>query len=242
MASVASFASPLLPSPTSRPVASLPRRAAADGAGTVRWDGRTGRRRRAAVGHGWAALEDALRRDEQVDHAGTVAGEGRGPAEASAGSESGWAGYAAGGWAVLFAAQSFYYAAGGTAGAETWPGAIAAPVLARDPGWVAIMWGTGAAKLVGGVLALALVRPWGRALPRGLLLAAGWAAGGLLLLYGAANLVQHGLMVGGAVAIPDGLGARSARWHLWLWDPWWMVGGGLFLAATRRFGRRMGGG
>lgn len=149
-----------------------------------------------------------------------------------------WAGYAACAWAVAFAAQSFYYAVGGTAGAETWPRAIAEPVLARDPGWIPVMWGTGAAKLLAGALALALVRPWGRSLPRRVLRATGWGAGGLLLLYGAANLVQHGLMVAGVVAIPDGLGATAARWHLFFWDPWWMLGGGLLLAAARRFGAR----
>lgn len=135
------------------------------------------------------------------------------------------AGFGAAAWAVLFSLQSFYYAAGGTAGAETWPAVIAEPVLARDPGWVAFMWGTGAAKLLAGALGLALAGVWGRGIPRRLRLGAGWLAGAMLLLYGAASLVQHGLMVAGGVAIPDGLGETAARWHLVVWDPWWMLGG-----------------
>ncbi len=82
------------------------------------------------------------------------------------------AGYAACAWAVVFAAVSFYWAVGGIAGVNTNASAITKLVLARDSGWIAIMWGTGALKIIAGLLALALVRPWGRAIPRWLLLTA----------------------------------------------------------------------
>jgi hypothetical protein len=55
----------------------------------------------------------------------------------------------------------------------------------------------------------------------------------LLTLYGAANLVQHGLMEAGIVDTPDGLGSDAVTWHLALWDPWWLLGGILFLLAAR---------
>ncbi|HLZ71813.1 MAG TPA: DUF3995 domain-containing protein [Dehalococcoidia bacterium] len=147
-----------------------------------------------------------------------------------------WAGYAAFAWAMLFAALSFYWAAGGAAGVETNAPAITRLVLARDPVWIAILWATGALKVLAGLLALALVQRWGRVLPRRLLLAAGWAAFAIMALYeGAASLVQHALMVSGAISTPAGLGETSARWHLFLWDPWWLLGGVLFgLAAWRR--------
>ena len=147
-----------------------------------------------------------------------------------------WAAYGAA-WAFAFSLQSFYYAVGGTAGAETRPAAIAEPVLARDPAWVAIMWGTGAAKVLAGLLALALFRRWGGRVLDRLLLVTAWGAGVFLALYGAANLVQHALMVAGVVATPTGLGETAARWHLWLWDPWWILGGLLFVAAARAFRR-----
>jgi hypothetical protein len=150
-----------------------------------------------------------------------------------------WAGYAAATWAFIFSLQSFYYAAGGTAGAETFPPSMVQPVQARDPTWVAIMWATGALKVIAGVLALALVQAWGRKLPRWLLLAAGWGATALLGLYeGAASWVQHALMVAGAIDIPAGLGRTSAYWHLLLWDPWWFLGGVLFGLATWHYQRR----
>lgn len=150
-----------------------------------------------------------------------------------------WPGYAACAWALLFSLQSFYYAAGGTAGARTWPSAIAAGVLARDPTWIAVMWGTGALKVLAGLLALTLVRPWGRLILRWLLLAAAWGAVTIMGLYeGAASWAQHGLMIAGVIGIPPGLGRTAAWWHLLLWDPWWLVGGLLFAAAAWQYQRR----
>ena len=59
-----------------------------------------------------------------------------------------------------------------------------------------------------------------------------------LLLYGVATLVQHALMVTGLVDPPAGLGETAVRWHLALWDPYWLVGGTRLLPAVRRTGRR----
>jgi len=53
-------------------------------------------------------------------------------------------------------------------------------------------------------------------------------------IYGAASLVQHALMVIGATPTPLALGSEAARWHLVLWDPWWIIGGVLFVLAARR--------
>jgi hypothetical protein len=140
---------------------------------------------------------------------------------------------------LVFAAVSVYWAAGGTAGTATIGPAITEPVLARDPTWVTLMWGTVALKVLAGLLALALVRPWGRSVPRRLLLTAAWGAGALMALYaGTASLVQHGLMAAGTLSIPAGLGATALRWHLVLWDPWWLLGGLLFVAAAWSYQRR----
>jgi hypothetical protein len=149
-----------------------------------------------------------------------------------------WAGYAAAFWAFLFAAMSFYWALGGRLGVETIGDAITKPALAGDPTILAVVWITGALKVVAGVLALALVQPWGRRIPRWMSLLGGWGASALFLVYGAANLVQDALIVAGAIPTPVGLGAVAARWHLFLWDPWWLLGGVLFALATWRFSRR----
>jgi hypothetical protein len=64
----------------------------------------------------------------------------------------------------------------------------------HDPEFLTILWGTIALKVIAGLLALALVRPWGRVIPRWLLLTATWGAGALLVLYGDAGLVEASLM------------------------------------------------
>jgi hypothetical protein len=153
--------------------------------------------------------------------------EGRGQGRSLA-----WAGYAAAAWAFLFAAASFYWALGGRIGLESIGPAITEPALAGDPTILALVWITGALKVVAGIVALALIQPWGRRLPRGIVLLAGWGASALFLVYGAANLVQDALIVAGAIPTPVGLGAVAARWHLFLWDPWWLLGGVLFALAT----------
>ncbi len=60
--------------------------------------------------------------------------------------------------------------------------------------------------------------------------------GGFLIVYGGASLVQHALMVTGAIDTSAALGEHAARWHLALWDPWWILGGALFWVAARGHG------
>jgi hypothetical protein len=95
-----------------------------------------------------------------------------------------WAAYAACAVALLYALVSFYWALGGTAGIDTLGGSLEQRARAGDPG---VRWLAGAAgvlKVVGAGLALALVRPWGRVVPRALLLIAAWAGAVVLVLYG----------------------------------------------------------
>ena len=95
-----------------------------------------------------------------------------------------------------------------------------------------------ALKVAAAALALALASPWGERLPRLALLILGWATGAGITLYAVANFVQHGLMAAGLIATPDALGTSAVAWHLALWDPFWLLGGLLFLGATRAFQRR----
>lgn len=141
--------------------------------------------------------------------------------------------YAAAVWSFLFAAVSFYWAMGGTVGVETLGSAFSDPAVTNDPLFVAFVWITGILKVLAGVFALAVVQPWGRNIPRWILHTAIWAIGVLLTVYGAALLIQHGLMVMGVIEIPTSIGSiAAARWHLFLWDPYWLLGGILFLAAA----------
>jgi hypothetical protein len=145
-----------------------------------------------------------------------------------------WTVYAAAAWAFLFAAQSLAAAilatAGSGFGAGTFGADIARLARERDAGFIAVLWLAVLAKSLGGVLLLAWARQPAPRVPPRLLRLLTRAGGALILPYGIANLVQHALMRSGALAVPHGLGARALRWHLWLWDPYWILGGLLFLA------------
>jgi len=137
----------------------------------------------------------------------------------------------------VFALMSFYWALGGRIGLATQATRIQERALVGDSGFIIILWVTGAMKVGGGLLALALVRPWGRVFPRWLLLAAAWAAGVFMVLYAGADLGVRGLMATGVLSTPASMRTTAARWHLLLWDPWWLLGGILFVAAAWAYGR-----
>jgi hypothetical protein len=140
---------------------------------------------------------------------------------------------AAAAWAFLFAAQSFYGAAGGLFGIETFGHEIERLARERDSTFIATVWVTGTLKVAAGIVVLLADRS------RRLRFATG-ALGGIFLVYGGANLIQHALMAIGAIDTPDGLGSVARTWHLVLWDPWWMLGGVLFLAAASSAAPRAG--
>jgi hypothetical protein len=150
------------------------------------------------------------------------------------------AGGAAFTWAVIFALMTLYWAAGGLFGGETLGVEIDRLAHERDASFVAGLWAAFALKALAAMLALALVEPRGRRLPRRLLLVLGGATGAGITLYAVANLAQHALMATGAISTPDALGPEALPWHLALWDPFWLVGGLLFLlaAAPLRAARR----
>lgn len=148
-----------------------------------------------------------------------------------------WASYAACTWAFVFATLSFYWALGGTIGLSTISPAI--EDLARAPWGGAMLWGTGILKVLAGLLALALVQPWGRSLPRRLLVIAAWVVGGFMVLYeGVANLMVRVVMALGLIPTPASMYSPTAYWHLVLWVPWWMLGGLLFCLAAWHARRR----
>ncbi len=142
----------------------------------------------------------------------------------------GWAAYSAGAWALVFAAVHLYWALGGTAGlphgmsVDMNPALFVIDVLAVP------------LSVVGALLALSLVRPWGRLLPRRLLLGSAWAVCALLIVHSAPTLVEGGLVVTGLRdAKPSGL----ERWSLFVYEPWFFMGGVLYGAAAWGYGRRL---
>lgn len=141
-------------------------------------------------------------------------------------------GVAAFAWAVIFALMSLYWAAGGMIGGDTLGAEIDRLARQRDRSFIVSLWTAFALKALAATLALALVQRWGRHLPRRLLLALAAATGAGITLYAVANLTQHALMVTGVIDTPDALGTYAVAWHLAWWDPFWLVGGVLFLLAT----------
>jgi Protein of unknown function (DUF3995) len=141
-------------------------------------------------------------------------------------------GAAAAVWALLFAASSAYWAAGGMLGSETVAKALAEQAAARDPAFVATLWAAAALKASLAALALALTRRWGARSGR-VLRFAGWATGAALTIYGAFGLVEFGLMALGALDVPADVGKAAVLWYVFLWEPIWVLGGLLFLATAR---------
>ena len=140
-----------------------------------------------------------------------------------------WAAYAAGAWALVFAAAHFYWGAGGTVGLGVDAAGVEAQ-FARDPWPYAIaMCGVGALFLAFGAVALALVRPSGWVFPRRAALAAAWVVALGLALYAATGVVDV-LRLIGVMSSPVG---RTVLWgNLLVWDPWWLLGAALFCAAA----------
>jgi hypothetical protein len=146
-----------------------------------------------------------------------------------------WAAYAACACALVSAAVSCYWALGGTAGVGTLGGTLEELVRDRDPRAVALGVAAGLLKAAGGLLALALVRPWGRRVPPRLLLATAWGASAVLTIYGAVLVVAGALVLGG-VLDPAGPVDRTALWwRVLVWDLWFLVWGVLLGAATRQY-------
>ena len=103
--------------------------------------------------------------------------------------------------------------------------------LAGDASIYVAVWVTGLLKLVGAGLALALVRPWGRRLPRRWVTVLGWVATIFLTLYGGVLVIADALAASGAVKPSQPIAWKPLLWHLWVWDMSFFVWGLLFAVA-----------
>lgn len=149
-----------------------------------------------------------------------------------------WAAYAACAWGLIFAGISFYWGLGGRAGISTVGGAIERRALAGDPVIFAAVWITGVLKVFGAALALALVQPWGRRLPRRPVTVLAWIAAVGLTLYGGLLEVTNTLVATHVVKPSQPVEWKALLWHLWVWDMSFFVWGILFAVALRGYRRR----
>ena len=157
---------------------------------------------------------------------------------------SGWsavgtvAAYAAAIVAFAYALMSLYWALGGHALVSTIGGYV--EQFARRGGALPVLVALAAAvaKVAGGLLALALVRPWGRVVPRGWLLTGSAGASALLVVYGGVYVLLGALVLSGVIHPAGGVDRTALRWHVGVWDLWFLVWGILLALATVGYWRR----
>ena len=137
-------------------------------------------------------------------------------------------------WCLLFSLISFYWASGGMAGVQTLGGVIYQKAFERESSFIAIVWITGFIKLIGGIFLLLLLRKWSKILNQVLFFLA--LMGGIFLfLYGLANFVTILLSVVGYMSLQ--IENYAAKWRLFFWEPFWMLGGVLFILSALKFNR-----
>lgn len=139
-----------------------------------------------------------------------------------------WAANAASLWMLFFGLLHVYWVLGGSIGL---------------PSGISLRGSTGlfVASLMavplcatGVLLALALRHPGRGGGPRRILLVAGWFASGIMFVHAVPALVELAILL--ARGEVYGLSQRQ-RFSLWLYEPFWFLGGVLFAVASFRYGR-----
>ena len=133
-----------------------------------------------------------------------------------------WAGYCAAFWSLLFALAHIVWAMGWYVGL---PAKEARQWFERT-GFLVYDLIVAGMCVVGVFVALALVQPWGRRLPRRLLLSLGWGAAGLLGLRGVAGVLQGVYLIAFSKLTPS---------PMQLYDLWFCLGGVLFGVSVRHY-------
>ncbi|GAA2726557.1 hypothetical protein GCM10010439_29520 [Actinocorallia aurantiaca] len=117
-------------------------------------------------------------------------------------------------------------------------------LLARHPLFVASHWALAGAAVVGIIVALAAVRPWGARFPRRLLLTVSWTLGIFMIAravgVAGSGLVGDALLLTGVREAPAehaALVLTLARWDLLLWSPFFLLWGVCWAVTGWRLGR-----
>jgi len=128
-------------------------------------------------------------------------------------------------WAVTFGVLHVYWALGGAAGLAESAGSHLA---ATRPVWFVLggLWGVAAVCFTGAALVWVLASgvTGGRGVP--------WlvrVAGAVLV---ARALAVEVLIATDGSALATSVSPAERHWTLWLWNPWFMLGGALFAAAS----------
>jgi len=166
-----------------------------------------------------------------------AAGPGQ-PAHSGRATSATVAAYAAAAAALSNALVSAYWALGGRGLISTVGGYVTQFAHQKGAAPVLLALAAAVAKAVGGLLALALVRPCRRIIPRGWLLAGSAAASALLVVYGGLNVLLGALVLSGVIHPAGNVDRTALRWHVGVWDLWFLVWGILLALATVGYWRR----
>ena len=132
------------------------------------------------------------------------------------------------------AAVSLYWTLGGTVLLDTVGGTF--EDLARERSSQSIVLGmlVVLVKGAGGLLALALVQPWGTHVGRRVLLISAALGSVVLVVYGGVLVLVGGLVLADLITPTAPVDEHALRWHVFVWDLWFLVWGiALGLAAWR---------
>jgi hypothetical protein len=133
--------------------------------------------------------------------------------------------YAAAVLAFASAAVSAYWTLGGTVLLDTVGGTIER--LARERSAPAILLGIVVVlvKVAGGLIALALVQPWGARVGRRPLMTFSTVGSVVLVLYGGVLVLIGGLVLANVINPSQPVDEHALRWHVFVWDLWFLVWG-----------------
>jgi Protein of unknown function (DUF3995) len=132
------------------------------------------------------------------------------------------------------AAVSLYWTLGGTVLLDTVGGTFEDLARERSSQSIALGVLVVLVKGSGGLLALALVEPWGTHVGRRVLLISAALGSVVLVVYGGVLVLVGGLVLADLIAPTVPLDEHALRWHVFVWDLWFLVWGiALGLAAGR---------
>jgi len=126
--------------------------------------------------------------------------------------------YAAAVLAFGSAAVSLYWTLGGTVLLDTVGGTFEDLARERSPTPIVLGMFVVVVKVVGGVLALALVQPWGAHVGRRLLLVLAAVGSVVLVVYGGVLVLVGGLVLAGLITPSPPVDEHALRWHVFVWD------------------------
>lgn len=131
--------------------------------------------------------------------------------------------------AFASAAVTLYWTLGGTALLDTVGGKFEELARTRSLGALALAVAVVVAKVAAGLLALALLRR-----PRRLIVTISTVGGALLAVYGGVLVLVGALVLIGAINPSTPVDERSLRWHVLVWDLWFLIWGVALFFAGRK--------